>query len=417
MTREMKKEVGHWNKPEITDLHLSQISWFSAPNLELKGESGSEGLSTRAMSAFLVNSSNSDAYGGFFWDLKVVVSSWTLIKERGSFFLADFIPEKLWKNWKHVISNIASENIEYQNPWTIFSDDIWSFCLAAGCSKADRNDPFASLEALRDQVSRQFAYTTDLHTKISDLNKQIILQQRMITALACRNVMENLTATTPGRNATEKWHNFLNKMFQNVEDKDAKIPSDNPFIDLFDQHDIEKKYSLKDLKQMANELYSTLSRTIHNFQTSEGFNQYTPMPGQFDPMQMDFMAAMKPNFNVNGDLNWETERKRYPGQVMDVSLKPAKQTKTKDRVKEPSSATAQVILQSGAGLSDLDSKQRTERSDTQSDLTSAKESESEDEPSDSGDKDKSSGSGNKEHLLRTALKGVADAVAAYVKSQ
>ena len=408
MTRDRKKKFGHMINAKAADFYLSQISWFH-PSLLLKSKSGSEDLSTRAMSAFLVNSSNSDAYGGLFWALSAVVSSWAMIKERSSSSLADFIPEKLWNNWKLVISNIASGNIEYQTPWTIFSDDIWSFCLAAGCSKADRNDPFASFEALRDQVSRQFAYTTDLHTKISDLNKQIILQQRMITALACRNVMENLTATTPGCNATEKWHNFLNKMFRNVEDKDGKIPSDNPFIDLFDQHDIEKKYSLKDLKQMANELYSTLSRTIHNFQTSEGFNQYTPMPGQFDPMQIDFMAAMKPNFNINGNPDWETERKRYPGQDVDVSqiLKPAKQSTTKDRAKEPSSATAQIIFPSRPDLSDLDSVPRIERSPIAPNLTFGNDS-SEDESSDSR---------NEEHLLRTALEGVADAVVAYIKSQ
>lgn len=410
MTRETKKEAGHWHKAEVADLYLSQISWFNPALLELKGKSGSEDLSTRAMSAFLVNSSNTDAYGGYFWHFDAVVSSWAKIKDRSSLILADFIPEQLWKNWKLVISRITGGYMEYQNHWTIFSDDIWSFCLAAGCSKANRNDPFASFEALRDQVSRQFAYTTDLHTKISDLNKQIILQQRMITALACRNIMENLTATTPGHTATEKWHTFLNKMFQNVEDENGKIPSDNPFIDLFDQHDIEKKYSIKDLKQMANELYSTLSRTIHNFQTSEGFNQYTPMPGQFDPMQIDFMAAMKPNFNINGDPNWETERKRYPGQVVDVSRtpKPAKQTKTKDRLKEPSSAPAQAVFRSGPDLSDLDSVQRIERSDTQSDLIFGTDSENENE---------SSNSRNEEHLLRTALEGVADAVVAYVKSQ
>lgn len=406
MTRSEKKDFGHLTNAVTADFYSSQISWFH-PTLQEKSKSSSEDLATRAMSAFLVNSSSGDAYNGLFWGLHVVVLSWAMIKERSSLFLADFIPKKLWSNWKHVISSIANGNIEYQNPWTIFSDDIWSFCLAAGCSKADRNDPFASLEALRGQVSRQFAYRTNLHTKISDLNKQIILQQRMITALACRNIMENLTATTPGHNATEKWHNFLNKMFRNVEDKDGKIPSDNPFIDLFDQHNNEKKYSLKDLKQMANELYSTLSRIIHNFQTSEGFNQYTPMPGQFDPMQIDFMAAMKPNFNINGDPNWETERKRYPGQVVDVS-RILKQTKTKDKAEEPSSATAQVVFLSAPDLSDLDSTQRTEPSSIQPKLKFGTDSENENEFSNSR---------NEEHLLRIALKEVADAVVAYVKSQ
>ena len=87
----------------------------------------------------------------------------------------------------------------------------------------------------------------------------------MITALAHRNVLEHLSAETPGHNATEKWHNFVDKMFRNVEAKNGKIPPDNPFNGLFDQHKIDKKYLPHHLQEMAKELYSILSRTIHNF--------------------------------------------------------------------------------------------------------------------------------------------------------
>jgi hypothetical protein len=71
---------------------------------------------------------------------------------------------------------------------------------------------------------------------------------------------------------------------------------------------------------MARELYSTLSQTIHNFQPSKDFNQYTLMPVQFDPMQIDFMKAMEPkkeNLKADGSPDWEKERNRYPGQVLD----------------------------------------------------------------------------------------------------
>lgn len=147
-------------------------------------------------------------------------------------------------------------------------------------------------------------YTTDLHNRISALNKQIILQQRMITALAYRNVLEHLSSETPGNNATKRWHNFVDKMFRNVEAKNGKIPADNPFKDLFDQHKLDKKYRLHHLQEMAKELYSTLSRTIHNFQPSKDFDQYTPMPRQFDPMQIDFITAMKPlRKNLTDDEN------------------------------------------------------------------------------------------------------------------
>lgn len=47
-----------------------------------------------------------------------------------------------------------------QQLWDGLSNAVRSFCLAAGCSKADRRDPFKSIEGLRDLISRQLAYTT-----------------------------------------------------------------------------------------------------------------------------------------------------------------------------------------------------------------------------------------------------------------
>ncbi|KAI1769843.1 hypothetical protein F4818DRAFT_446829 [Hypoxylon cercidicola] len=195
-----------------------------------------------------------------------------------------------------------------KHSWKVFADDIWSFCLAAGCPKADRHDPFACVEALRDLVSRQFMYTADLHNKISELNGQIIIQQRMITALAYRDIIENLSATIPGPTATAKWHGFLESVFHGVEN--TGFPNDHPFA----RRDIGQRYPLHRLKEMAKELYSTFSRTIHNFQPSKDFDQYTPMPGQFDPMQIDFMTAMRPlreHLDDEGGPNWERERERY----------------------------------------------------------------------------------------------------------
>ncbi|KAF2248364.1 hypothetical protein BU26DRAFT_520057 [Trematosphaeria pertusa] len=117
---------------------------------------------------------------------------------------------------------------------------------------------------------------------------------------------------------------FLDQMFKAV--KDGRIPKGNPFNDLFDQQKEDKKYSLDYLHQMAKELYSTLSRTIHNFKSSRDFNQYTIVPGQFDPMQMDFMRDMEPkkeNFLADEGLDWEKERRRYPGQVLDDATRSA----------------------------------------------------------------------------------------------
>ena len=276
-----------------------------------------ENTREQAMSAFLGKGKDSHAYGVRHFSLEDVILSWTRFKacnltmrrnpsDENSIRCIDFIPMELWKIWQMTVFRGALDS----RPWLTLIDDIWSFCIAAGCPEADRQDPFRSLQALRDLISRQFVYTADLHNMIAKRDKQIILQQRMITALAYRNVIENISANAKGDIRTIKWHHFLEDMFQNA--KDGKLPSDHPLKNIFDQHGGEIPRNL--LKQMAKDLYSTLSRTIHRFQPSPDFDQYSPIPGQFDPMQIEFLTAMNPTTKDDkeqGSPDWEKERARY----------------------------------------------------------------------------------------------------------
>ena len=301
----------------------------------------------RAMSAFLENSTKSDFYGAGSWSKIELVRSWTKFRN----FKDGEIngqTQKVRFAWDQARLNVLQRLMRHneENLWTTTCANFWSFCLAAGCPKAERYDAFKSLEMLRDSISRQFAYTVDLNQRISDLTTQIILQQRMITALAYREVLENLSANTPGNGEVKRWHAFLETMFQAVEK--GKDLNENPFTEFFDQDKVEKKHQLHHVKKMAEELYSTLSRTIHNFQPSKGFDQYTPMPGQFDPMQIEFMAAMKPledNLNSDGKPDWEKERARYPGQIADTrpTMKPEGQRKKGNEAKTSESEVASSL--------------------------------------------------------------------------
>lgn len=80
-------------------------------------------------------------------------------------------------------------------------------------------------------------------------DRQIIMQQRMITALAYRSALENLSEETEVLNLTNKWHNFLSRMFNAVRDNNT--PAENPFDDLLDEEQEDKKHSLEYLQQMA----------------------------------------------------------------------------------------------------------------------------------------------------------------------
>ena len=212
----------------------------------------------RAMSAFLENSTKSDFYGAGSWSKIELIRSWTKFRN----FEDEEIhrqSQKLVFVWYQARRNVLQRlNIHIEeNLWSTTCANLWSFCLAAGCPKAERYDAFKSLETLRDSVSRQFAYTVDLHRRISDLTTQIILQQRMITALAYREVLENLSANTPGNGEVKRWHAFLETMFKAVEK--GKNLNENPFTGFFDQDKVDKKHELHHVKKMAEKLYSTLT--------------------------------------------------------------------------------------------------------------------------------------------------------------
>ncbi|KAF2668533.1 hypothetical protein BT63DRAFT_279673 [Microthyrium microscopicum] len=324
----------HWKK------HFLRLGTVAYTHLDVRRNRVA--LHLEAMKTFLDNC-RTGAYGEVSWSKSYVAISWGIFQEATKknptrAYHEDILPE-LQRQWRRVQAEHSFKYCvsEQWSHWVAFTDNVWSFCLAAGCSKAKRRDPFSCVAALRELISQQFAYTADLHRKISELNQQIILQQRMITALAYRDAIENLSATTEGTNSTDKWKKFLSKMFKAVEN--GKIPEDNPFANLFDKEDMEKRYGFDYLQPMAKELFGVLSRTIHNYLPSKDHGQYlskpdridpyVPLPGQFDPMMIDFMASMRPKYlSDDGSIDWKKERGRYPGQVVQIESVLQKYTDT-----------------------------------------------------------------------------------------
>lgn len=122
-----------------------------------------------AMSAFLENSGKVEKYGRWSWRQERVTACWRKVKETTQvnhlaiqgISSASAIRD-LCNAWSQVVVHMVNDMDTRKQHWMRFCDQFWSFCLASGCPKADRSDPFKGLEALRDLVSRQFAYTADL---------------------------------------------------------------------------------------------------------------------------------------------------------------------------------------------------------------------------------------------------------------
>lgn len=216
----------------------------------------------------------------------------------------------------------------------------------------------------------------------------------MITTLAYRNVLENVCADMPGK-TTEKWQSFVNRLMDRA--KKSKLPEKHPFI-TFDNYEIDKKYDLGHLKEMAKGLYSALSETIHNFRPSrdfvkytstygqsdskDEFDQYTPIPGQWGPMQIDFLSAMRPcthNHDGSGDPDWIKERNRYVGLSREDLQEDMKQASEKAALEEAAKKAAE---QAAKATKEVDGSKADEKSDAESE---AEDSSRADDDSESDD--------------------------------
>jgi hypothetical protein len=305
------QKSGDWRPP------LDPLLWYYTTD--------DQALWQQAMEVLLKNASSIGIYSIRWWFVEDLIPTWKLIKQN-HMKRNIFVPDKLWETWKRINDESIPDDKrdEHRIRWQEFRRNFKVFCLAAGCQSVGGDNPIKYLEALRELVSRQFAYTADLHNRISKLERQIILQQRMITALAYRNVMENLAAKTTGANSSDKWFKFIDSVFKEfenqIQNRQSTVSSQSPFTAVVNHYGLVRgQTSLGQLKDMANGLFSTMSRTIHHFQPSQEFDQYTPIPGQFDPVEIDFLAAMKPTEFNEGEPDWDKERKRYIPQVVKPS--------------------------------------------------------------------------------------------------
>lgn len=313
----IRKEEKRYDDIEIATI-LRNLPWY-CDTLETSdtGEDDDPKLWKEAMRVFLENSVASDVYGDYEkrnWTAPAVAHCWSELTSNLR-HLETYVPQQLLTAWTKAVSQPDDFRSNHHNhSWLEFGESVCLFCLAAGCPTAHRNDPFKSLDALRDLVSRQFAYTADLHSRIHDRDKQIMLQQRMITALAYRNVLENLSAVSSGFNPTEKWKSFLDSLFKEAGNKDSTVSLDPRFLKLYAKSGEDARNGISLLKETAEGLFSQLSRTVHHFQSSKDFDQYVVMPGQYDPVTIEFLSAIRPKREDFTDLaqpDWEKERKRY----------------------------------------------------------------------------------------------------------
>lgn len=77
----------------------------------------------------------------------------------------------------------------------------------------------------------------------------------MITALAYRNVLENLSATTVGANASDRWFKFVDQLFLPFEENDGTVSITSPLTRVIQRYASRPGLSLSLLKATAKNLF------------------------------------------------------------------------------------------------------------------------------------------------------------------
>ncbi|KAF2107776.1 hypothetical protein BDV96DRAFT_653559 [Lophiotrema nucula] len=303
---------------------LSAASWIAAGNwLRSVSEEDLKG----AITEFIKNMDFAYEYAQ-----DEVASLWILFERstgtdesrKGSL---QWIPASVMNSWFVLCDPVW---FEIRLAWQTVVNDVRLFCLAAGAEEASSTNPLTSIEHLRIATSRQFAYTADLHKTIGNLNRQIAKQQRMITALRYRHIMENLIKDLQSKeSATRRWNSFLTstndyykEWFASKSEDEKKVLGTIDKSQKHPLHDFITKYGNKagfvidnGIQTMTRDLYGTLSRTIHDHPLEKA-DLFAIYDTQYDPMQIDFMRALEPEHWDNeafGEVKWEQEQSRFKG--------------------------------------------------------------------------------------------------------
>ncbi len=212
----------------------------------------------------------------------------------------DMVIHSLWHSLQEAVKACLLHK-DYQ----MTSSRVAHLCLLAGCPSSARN-PFRNVELLREHTaSRPSAMReAELRREIEELRRESLLQQRIITNLTFRHLLENLPpATTKHRSATVRWTDFFRDALKKVQNQSQMNSQPHPFDAL-----LHKYTNTTQIETVGTGLYGTLSTNIHHFSS-----QYTILGDQWNALEYEIMQALTPiPSNIPaGEPDWQKERQRY----------------------------------------------------------------------------------------------------------
>jgi len=199
----------------------------------------------------------------------------------------------------------SSANYAKHTGYQLFSTKVAEFCLEAGCPAVTYH-PSKDIYSLRNHLVSNESATreAELRKEIEELRNLNRSQQRIITNLAFRHLLEVLPArSAKPTSATTTWNAFFQTALKEAQEQHERGQMGHPFIPVL------KKYRrVKHIENVGTSLYNTLSTNIHHFS-----GQFKVHDDQWNMLEADILRALTPlaENETESGINWEMERLRY----------------------------------------------------------------------------------------------------------
>lgn len=212
----------------------------------------------------------------------------------------DILITALWNELQTSVTKY-SKHRDFQT----FTSKVADFCLESGCP-AVKYDPSDDIYHLRQHLLSDDSAVreAELRAELDKLRNVNRAQQRIITNLAFRHVLEMLSASHAKHpSATARWSAFFRKALKEAQAQHERGQTNHPLMPLLRKYDRPKQ-----IEDVGVNLYSTLSTNIHHFS-----QQFVVIDDQWNTLEADILKALNPlaRNELEASVDWVQERLRY----------------------------------------------------------------------------------------------------------
>ena len=204
--------------------------------------------------------------------------------------------------------------------WETLCGAIQGLCYDIGIPGARFSDLVKSIQA----IQTHFAYNeSELRRQYYKLHRQYLSQQRIITCLTFRHILENLPGPrNPDISITQHWKTFWSQAWAEAEKRKNSLSSGSdphPLHKLVDRPNIQKD----DIRKFGKLLYGQLSADIHAYACEAVVHDYHWGANGTAILDALIPENAKKEGRIDlGDVNWNGVRHSFLGKAIKEKTPP-----------------------------------------------------------------------------------------------